>query len=299
MPSVLILTRDEAPNLAGCLRSVAFSDDVHVLDSLSTDGTADIARSHGAKVTVRPFDDWAAHQNWALAALPFRHPFVLQVDADERVSPELAASVLAAARQPGPCAAFRVRRRDWFMGRPLRRAQATSGYLRLYRPDRMRFTRLVNPVSWPDGPVGELAGVLEHYPFSKGVGQWVARHNGYSLLEARQLLLERGSTAPPPLAALLRGAWLAAAEHDRKRFQKTLFQRLPAKPLARFLVLYLLKGGFLDGAPGLTYCLLQAFYELLIGLKLRELAQGPDRPPAPIDAMISRPCPEAQAVPTD
>ena len=89
MISVLILTKNEQLDLPGCLESVAWSDDVHVLDSLSTDRTIEVAREHGAQVTERAFDNWAAHQNWALGNVPFRHPWVFYIDADERVTPEL------------------------------------------------------------------------------------------------------------------------------------------------------------------------------------------------------------------
>src|SRR5690348_11944785 len=112
MISVLILTRNEQQDLPGCLASVAWSDDIHVLDSFSTDNTVEIAKAAGAHVTQRVFDNWAAHQNWALANIPFRHPWVFYLDADERVSPELARSLQTAAANPGENVAFRVQRRD-------------------------------------------------------------------------------------------------------------------------------------------------------------------------------------------
>ena len=121
-------------------------------------------------VTQRVFDDWSSHQNWGLANLPFRYPWVFYLDADERAQPG------ARRRRPrkrcnvaGDRVAFRVRRRDFWGERWLKHVVASSFYLRLFRPQKMRYERLVNPLSLPDGPVGELTGYLDHYPFSKGV----------------------------------------------------------------------------------------------------------------------------------
>jgi len=279
MISVLILTKNEAQDLPGCLDSVAWSDDVHVYDSLSEDRTVDIARSRGATVTQRPFDNWAAHQNWGLAHIAFRHPWVFYIDADERMTPELVRSVRSATSDPGERVAFRVRRRDFLLGTWLRHAQASPWYMRLFRPERMRYERLVNPVSIPSGPVSDLPGFLDHYPFSKGFGHWFARHNSYSSFEAQQILANRanGDTFSV-LGALLE------RDFTRRRFhQKELFYRLPARPLLKFALLYFLKGGFLDGRAGLTYAALQAVYEYMIVLKTQEAesAAAGERPDAP------------------
>src|SRR5271170_6761204 len=188
MISVLILTKNEEQDLPGCLASVQWSDDIHVYDSYSTDRTVEIARALGARVTQRHFDDWSSHQNWGLANLGFRYPWVLYIDADERVSPELAASVREAVQNPGDKVAFRIRRRDFWGDRWLKHVQASAHYLRLFRPEKMRYERLAHPVSIPDGPVGELAGYLDHYPFSKGMAPWLNRHNSYSSLEAQQIV---------------------------------------------------------------------------------------------------------------
>src|ERR1035438_1092513 len=101
MVSVLIPTKKEEQDLPGCLNSVYWSDDIHVLDSCSSDQTEEIASAANAHITQRKFDNWSAHQNWALANLPFRHTWVFYLDADERVSPELAANIRHAVRSPG------------------------------------------------------------------------------------------------------------------------------------------------------------------------------------------------------
>src|ERR1700677_1394993 len=101
MISILILTKNEEQDLSGRLKSVAWADDLHLFDSGSTDRTVEIAQAAGARITQRPFDNWSAHQNWGLANIPFRHDWVLYIDADERVSPELAYSIRQAVRSPG------------------------------------------------------------------------------------------------------------------------------------------------------------------------------------------------------
>lgn len=267
MISVLILTKNEEADLPGCLESVRWSDDIHVFDSFSSDRTVEIARNAGAHVTQRVFDNWAAHQNWGLENLPFRHPWVFYLDADERVTPELAANLSIATQNPGDHVAFRVRRRDFFLGRALNHVQTSPFYMRLFRPKRLRYERLVNPVSIPDGPVGEVAGVLNHYPFSKGISHWFERHNSYSSLEARQIIENRKGKAPFRIAS----AFFEKDFHQRRYHQKELFYRLPARPLIKFGLLYLARGGFLDGRAGLTYALLQSIYEYMIVLKTEEL----------------------------
>ncbi|HXM94762.1 MAG TPA: glycosyltransferase family 2 protein [Candidatus Dormibacteraeota bacterium] len=268
MISVLILTRNEEQDLPGCLKSVRWSDDIHVYDSCSKDGTLEIARAAGAHVTQRDFDDWSSHQNWGLANISFRHQWVLYVDADERVSQELAASIHQAVQNPADKVAFRMRRRDFWGTRWLKHVQASSYYMRLFRPAKMRYERLVNPVSIPDGPVGEVTGYLDHYPFSKGMTHWLNRHNSYSSLEAHQIAMNRAANQP----FLLSQAIFGKDRNQRRFHQKELFYRMPTRPFLKFLLLYLGKRGFLDGRAGFHYAMLQSFYEYMIVLKTRELA---------------------------
>ncbi len=267
MVSVLILTKNEETDLPGCLDSVSWCDDVHVFDSFSTDRTVEIARQAGASVTQRNFDNWAAHQNWGLANIPFKYPWVFYLDADERMTPELVEAVRGIAAAPGQNVAFRLQRRDFFLGRWLKHVQTSPFYMRLFRPEKMRYERLVNPISIPDGPVGQISGFLDHFPFSKGISHWVARHNSYSTLEAAQIFENRKKNRAfsPALA------FTAKDFHERRFHQKELFYRLPARPLIKFAILYLGKRGFLDGNAGFTYAALQSIYEYMIVLKTREL----------------------------
>lgn len=264
--SVLILTLNEEINIGACLDSLAWSDDVVVLDSLSSDRTPQIAESRGVRVVRRPFDNWSAHQNWAMANIQFRHPWVLYLDADERCDAALRDEALRVARPDAAESAFRIRRKDFYMGRWLRRAQLYPTWLvRLLRPERIRYERLVNPVAVVDGPVGELQAHILHYPFSHGVGHWIARHNKYSDMEAQELMKVRAGEGD-------RSARLLSADpNERRRALKDLFFRMPARPLVKFAYYYLWRRGFLDGRPGLTYATLQAIYEYMIDCKFREM----------------------------
>ncbi|MGB2833347.1 MAG: glycosyltransferase family 2 protein [Methylotenera sp.] len=268
--SVLILAKNEQQDLPGCLESVAWSDDIHVYDSMSTDKTVEIAEAFGAKVTRRPFDNWAAHQNWGVQNIPFKHQWVFYIDADERMTPELIAAVHVSAKSPADTVAFRVQRRDFFEGTWLKHVQASPFYMRLFRPEKIRYERLVNPISLADGQVGQMQGFLDHFPFSKGIGHWLDRHNSYSRLEAEQIVFNRRQNEGFSFAK----AFIAKDFHERRFHQKELFYRLPLRPLVKFLLLYFVKRGFLDGRAGLRYSILQSIYEYMIVLKVDELERA-------------------------
>ena len=270
MISVLILTKNEERDLPACLRSVAWCDDIHVYDSFSTDRTVEIAKSAGAIVTQREFDNWASHQNWGLRNIHFKHPWVLYIDADERVTAGLSESIRESVAGADGITAFRLQRRDFFMGTWLKHVQASPYYLRLFRPQKIHYERLVNPVTVVDGPIGVLSGSLDHFPFSKGVTHWLDRHNSYSSFEAQQIAADRSRQSRFSLLKAFR----AKDFHVRRFHQKELFFRLPARPLLKFLLLYVLKRGFLDGRAGFTYAVLQSIYEYMIVLKTREVASG-------------------------
>ncbi len=263
--SVLILTLNEEINIAQCLDSLSWCDDVVVLDSLSSDGTVALAEARGARVVQRPFDNWSAHQNWAVANIEFHHPWVLYLDADERCPDDLRDEILERARSTASEAAFRIRRKDFFMGRWLRHAQLYPTWLvRLFRPHRIRYERLVNPVAIVDGPTGELNGHIIHYPFSHGVSHWIARHNRYSDMEAVEAAKVRDRAGP-------QGSLWSTDPNERRRALKDVFFRLPARPLVKFIYYYAWRRGFLDGRAGLTYATLQAMYEYMIACKGTEL----------------------------
>lgn len=264
--SVLILTLNEEQDLPGCLDSVAWSDDVHVFDSNSTDRTAEIARARGATVTTRPFDTYARQRNAAMQ-LSFRHPWVLVLDADERATPDLSVEIQrAAAEAPANISAFRIRRRDFLWGTWLKHAQLTPYYVRLLRVGRVHYTRDINEFVEVEGDTGQLSAPLDHMAFSKGLTHWFAKHNQYSTSEAE--LLASGDAVRN---ASLKDAFFASNFHDRRAAQKALFYRLPARALLKWLYMMFVRGAVLDGAAGVMYATLQSIYEYLIEVKRREI----------------------------
>lgn len=265
--SVLVLTKNEEFNIGACLDCLGFSDDIVLYDSYSNDGTIKAARGYSnVSIVQREFDDWASHQNWGVSNVPFKHPWVLYVDADERVPDDLAAEVQRSANPEAPESAFRLRRKDYFMGRWLRHAQLYPTWLvRLFRPAKVRYERLVNPIVQVDGPIGRLDGHIIHYPFSKGVSQWLERHDAYASFEAEEMLKIVGGKHRPLLDILGRDP------NDRRAALKDLFYRLPMRPQIKWLYYVLWRRAFLDGSPGMTYARLQYIYEHMILIKAREL----------------------------
>ena len=266
MISVLILTLNEEQDLPGCLDSVAWCDDIHVFDSGSTDRTAEIARERGAKVTVRPFDSFAAQRN-ASMQLPFRYPWLLVLDADERPTPELNAEMPRAIAAVAPAvAAFRIHRRDFLWGTWLKHTQMTSSYLRLLRVGHVHYTRAINEITTVDGEIVDLENSFDHLAFSKGIAHWIGKHNEYSTREAE--LLASGDATQ---RASLREALFAKGMQQRRIAQKAIFYRLPLRPLIKWIYLMFVRGAILDGSAGLMYATLISFYEYLIEVKYREI----------------------------
>ena len=274
MISVLILTRNEERDLPGALASVAWSNDIHVLDSYSTDATVALAQAAGAHVTQRPFDNYAAHRNFGFT-LPFKHPWLLILDADERPTPALSAEMQwRAAAASAEISAFRLRRRDFLFGTWLKHAQLTPLYLRLVRPERSRWTRSINEVLEADGLIADLIEPLDHFPFSKGIAHWVDKHNRYSTMEAQLIYSQSGLRNPSLRTALGLGSGNPDF-HTRRLHQKALFYKLPGRPLIKWGYMMFVRGALLDGPAGVAYATLQSFYEYLIVLKTKELRLKP------------------------
>jgi glycosyltransferase involved in cell wall biosynthesis len=264
--SVLILTLNEEINLAECIDSCAWSDDIVVFDSFSTDRTREIAAAKAVRFVQREFDNYAAQRNAALTQVPYKHPWVLMVDADERTPMGLVQEMTAAvATADSDIALFRMRRKDYFLGRWLRRSSGyPSWFGRLVRLGRVRVEREVNEEYIADGRIAHLEAHLHHYPFNKGVAYWYERHNRYSDIEA--LAKVDAYSSPLALAALLSGDPI-----DRRRALKQLVYRLPMRPTIWFLYLYLFRMGFLDGAAGLAFSRMRASYETMIDIKVLDL----------------------------
>jgi glycosyltransferase involved in cell wall biosynthesis len=263
--SVLILTKNEQQDLPACLASVAWSNDIHVLDSKSTDETVKLAESAGAIVTVRPFDGYASQRNFGLK-LSFMHDWLLILDADERITPELATEMLEYVKTaPLNVAGVRMRRRDIWWGRWLKHAQISPLYVRLVRVGRAHYEREINEVLVVDGDIVDLNEPFDHYPFSKGLDHWISKHNVYSRMEAE--VIAKGGVIQPSWHI----AFFGSDFNERRVHQKAIFYGLPARPFIKFMYMLIARRAFLDGWPGIRYALLQAIYEYFIVLKTKEL----------------------------
>ena len=266
--SALILTKNEQQDLPGCLESVAWIDDIHVLDSQSTDNTLQIAETFGVKITVRAFDGYASQRNFGLQ-LPFKHQWVMILDADERITPSLVSEMntfvqIAATNFAG----VRMRRRDIWWGRWLKHAQISPFYVRLVRVGRANYEREINEVLLVEGDIAELTEPFYHYPFSKGLDHWISKHNTYSRMEA-EVLANRLIVKPVWKIALFGKDF-----GERRVHQKAIFYGLPARPLIKLLYMLIVRRAFLDGWAGIRYSILQSIYEYFIVLKTKELKEA-------------------------
>ncbi len=275
MISVLVRTLDEETNLPGCLSALAWSPDIVVVDSGSTDRTVQIAQESGARVVVKRLEHEAEHFNWISDNVEFRFPWVYCSDADEVVTPELRDELLNVASNPTrPEVAYRVRFKTMFMGQWIRHSSLYPTWaLRLFRPGHVRWEREVNTACRVDGPEGRLREHFLHDSFSKGLDAWLGKHERYAEREAREALRSLESPLRP-------SSLLTADPVRRRRALKDLSFRLPFRPTLRFLYMFVLRLGFLDGPAGLRYCRLLATYESMIDRRLRELRRKAEGVPS-------------------
>ena len=273
--SVLIPVKNEGANLAACLASVAWCDDVVVVDSASTDGTRALALAAGARVVDFNWEgNFPKKKNWALANVPWKNDWVFIIDADERATPALAAAMRAALGQ-AQHQGYYVNRRFWFLDGWLNHCgYYPSWNLRFFRHRLGRYEQLAGPAGSGsgdnevhehvqlDGSAGYLAGEMEHYAFPD-IATWVEKHNRYSNWEARQQV-------EAPSAGHAAGAALDAGLARKRRWRRLAWS-LPFRPALRFCYHYFWRAGFLDGYRGYVFCRLMAWYEFLSAAKAREL----------------------------
>lgn len=269
MIDVLIQTHNEELNLPHALASVAgWAKRIFVVDSGSTDNTRAIAEQHGATFVHHDWEGYAAQKNWALDNLPFESDWILIIDADEAITPQLRDEILGLVRQPIDSVrevGFYINRLLIFMGKPIRHCgYFPSWNLRLFKRGRARYEqRLVHEHMIVNGPKGYLKYFMLHED-RRGMEHFFAKHNRYSTLEAREIV---DSPEPWP-------GWKALFNDRtrRRRFAKSrIMPHLPGPWVWRFFYMYVLRLGFLDGAAGWRLCSFIASYELTIHLKVREL----------------------------
>ena len=274
--SVLIPTKNEEENIRKCLESVSWADEIYVVDSCSTDRTVEIAQNMGAKVVPFSWDGKGPRKkNWALDNLPWKHEWVLVVDADEEVTPSLQDEITALVNRPSEYAAFLIFYNYYFLGRLLRHG-APLWKLILFKHRLARFEKIEVPeVTDYDveihehplvsGQIGRLHSPMIHHDF-ESLHEHFQRHNIYSdweaLLRTRYLHRDLEKEIRPRLFG---------STMERRRFFKRFFLSLPGKPWIYFFYSYVLRGGFLDGRPGFIYNVLKAIHWYQISIKEYEI----------------------------
>jgi glycosyltransferase involved in cell wall biosynthesis len=252
--TVTVITLNEASNIEACLATVNWAPEIIVVDSGSTDGTADLARAAGARVIARDWPGYSAQKNFAAGEAS--HDWILSIDADERLSPELAAEIQATlAREPAE-AGFRMPRVTWHLGRWIRTTDWYPDYqLRLYHRGRANWPerRVHEAVKSLGGPVGQLRGELQHYAY-RDVSHHFQTMDRYTTL---------------------------AAEDMHASGRRAGFVDLAVHPCAAFARNYVLRRGFLDGAAGFIISMMNAYYVFLKFAKLWALQGGRGGPPRP------------------
>jgi glycosyltransferase involved in cell wall biosynthesis len=272
--SVIVLTFNSAATIGATLDSLAgLTDDVHVVDSGSTDETSTIVAAKGAKLALHPFENYGAQRNWAIANLPLAHPWQLHLDADERLTPELKAEIAALLAKPVDDAigGFYVPRLVHFHGQPLRHGGMYPIYhMRLFRTGRGRCeARKYDQHFQADGRTEKLVHPMID-DIRLTLSEWTVRHNRWADAEVDEILNPGGDGVIAP------GSGDPVAEKRRARgwyYRAPLF----ARAFALFFYRYVIRLGFLDGRDGLVFYVLQTlWFRFLVDAKLRERLKAQD-----------------------
>ena len=269
MFSIYILTYNEEVDIASCIESAMLSDDIVVIDSNSTDRTVEIAKEYPVRIVQHEFESHGKQRTWMLDNVDTKHDWVYLLEADERMTPALFQECSEVINQ-GKAVGYYVAERVIFMGSWIRRSTQYPRYqLRLLKKGKVwygDYGHTEREIKNDSDTFSFLKETYPHYTCSKGLSRWIEKHNRYSTDEAWETLhqLSKGSVQ---WGALMD----ASSEVARRRALKDLSLRLPFRPMLRWLYMYFILGGILDGKAGFAWCTLQAFYEYLILLKVEEL----------------------------
>ena len=261
--AAIVLTYNEDRNIRDCLASLAgWVEQLFVVDSGSTDGTLAIAREFGATILTHPFEHYGAQRNWALANCPLTSPWILNVDADERVTPELRESIARVVAVPGAeICGYLMSRRTIFMGRWIRHGgHYPAWHLRLFRRGQGSCEeRLYDQHFHCDGEVRKLPGDLID-TLTPSITVFSQRHVRWAQLESEEQ--ERDSSGDTEGARIRGSVGAGANAIESRRWLRERYGRLPlfVRPLMYFLYRYVLRLGFLDGKEGLIFHFLQGFW---------------------------------------
>jgi glycosyltransferase involved in cell wall biosynthesis len=272
--SVVILTFNSERTIGETIRAAALvSDDIHVVDSFSSDATCAAARQLGAHLVQHEFLTYAAQRNWAIENLPLKHDWELHLDADEHLSDTLVAELnrLRPEEMPGGLAGYHVARLVRFLGRPIRHGgMFPIWHLRLFRRGAGRCEdREYDQHFIVSGPTGKLRGWIVD-DIRMPLSEWIVRHNRWSDAEVRNLL----NRAPGSLQVR---PDLFGSPVQRKRYLRKVYGRFPlfSRAFLLFFYRYILRGGFLDGKEGAVFFVLQTlWFRFLVDAKLFEQTLG-------------------------
>ena len=267
--SAVVLSHNEAANLPRCLRALRDCAEIVVVDDGSTDDSPRIAAECGARVVVHPFASFADQRNWAMDQADLRHDWVLHLDADEVVTPELLAEIRRRLPALGAGAAGQLARKVMLGDQWLKHSSDYPVYVpRLVHRRGPRYVMRGHgeTLAVPPGSSVYFSEPLLHYNFSKGWAEWRARHLRYAAAEAARIRSGAAVVSLRALASRDRAARRAAA--------RALSYRLPGRPALRLFYAYLLRLGFLDGAAGWRFCREMAGYERMIDAELRKPKPG-------------------------
>jgi len=272
--TVIIPVRNEAKNLPRCLQALKDVGEVCVIDSQSTDDTVEIARSCGAQIFQFHYQGgWPKKRQWAMNTLPIAYDWILLLDADEVLTPELAEEIRLAIQNPS-VNGYSILLRIWFLGRVLRHGDVGLWKLSLFRRGKGRYEcRLkdqdasmadmeVHEHVVVEGATSRLQNPLVHHNV-ESLSRYIQKHDEYSNWESHVLLQTGGDKELPPS--------LAGTQAQRRRWLKRKLFTVPGSPVLLFLYRYVLRLGFLDGVPGLIYCGFQAVQMFHTKAKIYEL----------------------------
>lgn len=276
--TVIILTKNEEANLAGCLQTVVrIANEILIVDSGSTDGTLELAERLGAKTISHPFHTHSTQWKWALENLPITTDWVLGLDADQRLTPELAEEVREFLSRPAERIAeisgCYINRRQVFRGKWIKHGGYYPKYLlKLFRPSRVELDHndMVDHHFRVTGKTIKLRhDLIEDNRNEADIAVWIEKHNRYSTLQAlEEFELSRNSQG------LMRTGSFLGMPDERTQRLKAVWRRLPLyiRPFLYFGYRYFFRLGFLDAKQGFIFHFLQAFwYRLLVDIKLDEL----------------------------
>lgn len=267
MISIYILTYNEEIDIADCIESALLSDDIIVVDSFSTDKTIEIASHYPVKIFQHKFESHGKQRTWMLETIKTKYEWVYILEADERMTPELFAECVEATKK-SDAIGYYVAERVMFMGKWIRYSTQYPRYqMRLFLKGKVWFTDYGHTEREVcDGATDFLRETYPHYTSGKGLTRWIDKHNRYSSDEAIETIrqLQEGRVS-------WRNLFWGKSEVEKRRALKDLSLRLPFRPLFRWIYMYFLLRGFLDGKAGFAWCTLQAFYEYLILLKVEEI----------------------------